>query len=50
MIMLCLHRHSLGACTTFDPPILPQHFIRQHVSLVLHGLLQPSPQPEPKQN
>lgn len=37
MVMLCIHKHSIGAC-------IPQHaldgkaFIRQHVELVLAGL------------
>lgn len=40
MIMLCIHKHSIGAC-------IPQHaldgktFIRQHVELMLAGLKAP---------
>lgn len=39
MVMLCLHKHSLGACgqamTLVDAPT----FVHQHVQLVLRGLL-----------
>jgi AcrR family transcriptional regulator len=52
MIMLCLHKHSLAACTATGPdapgpptaPLLePESFIRHHFDLVLRGLLtQPS--------
>ncbi len=38
MIMLCLHKHSLGACTPANELMDPHVFIRQHVELVLHGL------------
>ncbi|TDM09336.1 MAG: TetR family transcriptional regulator [Ideonella sp. MAG2] len=39
LIMVCLHKHSLGACG-MDEPILedPDGFIRRHVTLVLNGL------------
>ncbi len=38
MVMLCTHKHALGACTqhSIDAP----RFIADHVELVLHGLLQ----------
>jgi len=39
MIMLCLHKHSLGACAPAVELVDPHAFIRQHVQLVLHGLL-----------
>ncbi|EHR71687.1 transcriptional regulator [Burkholderiales bacterium JOSHI_001] len=38
MIMLCLHRHSLGACTALETPIDTHRFVHQHVDLVLGGL------------
>ena len=40
LIMLCLHRDSLGACTA-DWRIDPKRFIRAHVNLVLDGLILP---------
>jgi AcrR family transcriptional regulator len=39
MVMLCLHKHSLGACAPAVELVDPHHFIRQHVQLVLGGLL-----------
>jgi AcrR family transcriptional regulator len=43
MIMLCVHKHSVGACTVHLEPLLgnPSHFIRQHLALLLTGLRQP---------
>lgn len=38
LIMLCIHRHSLGACALDAMPD-PKAFIRQHIELVLHGML-----------
>jgi AcrR family transcriptional regulator len=47
MVMLCLHKHSLAACTTVAssrgrnarvPVLDPQAFIAQHFELVLRGL------------
>jgi hypothetical protein len=38
MVMLCIHKHSMGACCPNDSLIDPQLFIRQHMDLVLHGL------------
>ena len=38
MVMLCVHKHSLGACTPADQPLDPKAFIRAHMSLILHGL------------
>lgn len=38
MVMLCLHRHSLGMCTQMDPPLDAASFIRHHLDLVLRGL------------
>jgi len=42
MVMLCTHKHALGACTqhTIDAPA----FIAEHVDLVVRGLLrEPAP-------
>jgi len=38
MIMLCLHKHSIGACTPLANEVDPHAFIRQHIELVLQGL------------
>jgi TetR/AcrR family transcriptional regulator len=38
LIMLCLHKHSLGACMHGQPDIDGHLFIRQHIDLVLDGL------------
>jgi TetR/AcrR family transcriptional regulator len=40
LIMLCLHKHSLGACMPCEPNIDGHAFIRQHIDLVLDGLCQ----------
>jgi AcrR family transcriptional regulator len=46
MVMLCLHKHSLGACSPVPTLMEPLPFIRQHVELVLRGLAADSaPQP-----
>jgi AcrR family transcriptional regulator len=39
MVMLCLHKHSMGACGFADAHLAnPAAFIRQHLELVLNGL------------
>lgn len=38
LIMLCLHKHSLGACMPCEPHIDGPVFIRQHIDLLLDGL------------
>ena len=38
MIMLCLHKHSLGACMPEVEMMDPHAFTRQHVEIVLNGL------------
>ncbi len=38
LVMVCLHRHSLGACTPADWHLDGPSFIAQHVHLVLDGL------------
>jgi hypothetical protein len=39
MLMLCLHKHSIGACAQVGPPMDPRSFIRTHVDVVVRGLL-----------
>lgn len=42
MVMMCLHKHSLGACLPEGEAMVdPKSFIHRHVQLVLHGLLKP---------
>jgi AcrR family transcriptional regulator len=43
MVMLCLHRHSLGVCAPVEALLDPLPFIRQHVELVIRGLSQAAP-------
>lgn len=43
MIMLCLHKHTLGACGCEAQGIDPRQFIRDHVDLMLQGLLARTP-------
>ena len=38
LVMLCLHKHSVGACIPQTSLIEPRHFIRSHIELVLNGL------------
>ncbi|WP_293995258.1 TetR/AcrR family transcriptional regulator [Sphaerotilus sp.] len=41
MVMLCVHKHSLGACNACGVPdamVEPRLFIRQHIDLLLGGL------------
>jgi AcrR family transcriptional regulator len=39
LIMMCLHKHSLGACGFAEPMMAdPEHFIRQHLALLFQGL------------
>lgn len=39
MVMLCMHKHSLGACSAVEPTMEdPEAFIRHHMTLMLHGL------------
>lgn len=43
MVMLCLHKHSLGACTPLELAVDPKAFIQHHAELVLQGLQAPAP-------
>ncbi|PXW94696.1 TetR family transcriptional regulator [Sphaerotilus hippei] len=38
MVMLCIHKHSLGVCQPSDAMGDPAVFIRHHMDLMLHGL------------
>jgi AcrR family transcriptional regulator len=38
MVMLCLHKHSLGACAGHAPHFDSHRFIHLHVDLVVRGL------------
>jgi AcrR family transcriptional regulator len=39
MVMLCIHKHSLGACPGHQEDYTPHEFGRAHVDLVVRGLL-----------
>jgi AcrR family transcriptional regulator len=44
MVMMCLHKHSLGACTGVPPVTdVDNPFIAEHLDLLLHGLVVPGP-------
>ena len=45
MVMLCLHKHSLGACAPAVEMVDPHAFIRQHVQLVLQRPARPMRRP-----
>jgi AcrR family transcriptional regulator len=46
MVMLCTHKHALGACTQHS--IDAESFIADHVELVLSGLLRTQPKQTPR--
>lgn len=39
MVMLCLYKHSLGACSVRDEGFDPRAFIGAHIDLVMRGLV-----------
>lgn len=39
MVMMCLHKHSIGACSAHKMDVEPHRFMRDHVELVLRGVL-----------
>jgi TetR/AcrR family transcriptional regulator len=39
MVMLCVHKHSLGACSGHHEHFDPHAFIRLHIDLVIRGLV-----------
>jgi AcrR family transcriptional regulator len=43
MVMLCIHKHSLGACPMVHESVDPHLFIRQHVELVIRGIRAEAP-------
>ena len=43
MVMLCVHKHSLGACAPVESLREPRRFVQQHVDLVVRGLLAAAP-------
>ncbi len=45
MVMLCLHRHSVGACNLRERAVIePHRFIDEHIALVLRALrAEPAP-------
>jgi len=42
MVMLCLYKHSLGACAEHDEHFDPRAFICAHIDLVIRGLVRHS--------
>ncbi len=51
MVMLCVNKHSLGACVPKDSLLHPEVFVHQHMALVIRGLLahpQSHPQTHPQ--
>jgi TetR/AcrR family transcriptional regulator len=42
LLMMCLHRHALGACAGAGAPMDAASFIRTQVDVVVHGLLRPA--------
>ncbi len=49
MVMLCLHKHSMGACGFADAHLAqPALFIRQHLDLILNGLRAPDAKQTPR--
>lgn len=45
LIMLCVHKHTLGACGCVTHGIEPHQFIADHVDLLLQGMLAPQAAP-----
>lgn len=51
MVMLCLHKHSVGACPGGGARIDPLAFVHNHIALLLSGLAAPSAaSPAPKKS
>ena len=49
MVMLCVNKHSLGACVVTDSLANPEVFVHQHMDLVVTGLLaRPARRPAPR--
>ena len=47
MLMLCLHKHSLGVCGSVGPQMDPHRFLATHVDVVMRGLLVRPAEPAP---
>jgi len=45
MVMLCLLKHSLGACAPVESLLDPRKFVHEHIDLVLSGLATPPTKP-----
>jgi AcrR family transcriptional regulator len=45
MVMLCVHKHSIGACAPIEGLQDIPRLVHGHVDLVLHGLLREHPAP-----
>jgi AcrR family transcriptional regulator len=45
MVMLCVHKHSLGACAPIETLRDPRQFVHSHIDLMLNGLANPPPPP-----
>ena len=43
LVMLCLHKHSLGACPGHDEHFDAHLFVRSHIDLVIRGLMRTKP-------
>ena len=43
MVMMCVHKHSLGACGPAESWIDPRRFVEQHVDLIVRGLAPDAP-------
>jgi AcrR family transcriptional regulator len=49
MVMLCVHKHSLGACAPTPSLQDPRVFVQQHVDIVVRGLAaEPASSPRPR--
>jgi AcrR family transcriptional regulator len=43
MVMLCVHKHSIGACADHHEDFEPHQFVRAHVDLIVRGLVRAKP-------
>jgi TetR/AcrR family transcriptional regulator len=44
MVMLCVYKHSIGACSTeHHDHFEPHAFVRAHVDLIVRGLVRAKP-------
>ena len=50
MVMLCVHKHSLGACAPVQALLEPALFVRQHIDLIVRGLAADAPPKAPAQH